>query len=239
MSFVLTGKPDTSETIGTKDSLPHDVGTKDNLPRDVAEIAILRSEVIAWTAFDPELELDLERFAFGEVFKYFLICPCAWPFLVILLPCLCCGKKNLQHRIRNQYWILTETDLKIVTMSYEECCIPGCESTGDSVHSIPLDTIIHSGAKTFGFECYHSYQLPAIFVDTSYHVAKWDTCSPQEAVGYGLAHQIWFIREILNRRDTFMDSLMAPNPVALAAVVATPVMDRGSEKSAADRYGFF
>jgi hypothetical protein len=213
------------------------LGTKDNLPHDLAKI-VVRSEVIAWTAFDPELERDVRRFACRALFYLPLIFPCA----LIVLPILLVEKMNLQRRIRNQYWILTETHLKIVTKSYERCCIPGCNPSADSVQSIPLEDIICCEAETVGNVCWNSNPLPTIFVDTPANGVNADPeyGSPlHAAVGYGLSHQVQFIREVLNRRDIFKGNLLRSQAAAAAAaaLVATPVaaaMERGgNEKSTA------
>jgi hypothetical protein len=161
---------------------------------------------------------------------------------------------------RSQYWILTETDLNVVTKHYDLCwyCIPGCNQVGDDVKSIPLDSLSHckTNEKPNGCMDWCTEPPPTLLATSE---------DGQSVVGYGLAHQDWFIREILNRRDV-IKGRRSPNhqvpthrsipkyelptgrimpdhklpvgrsiPTAVASVIATPVMERGSTKSTADR----
>ena len=234
MGFNLTG---TSEIVGTKDSLPH----------DVAELAILRSEVIAWTALDPQLAPDVGSFAWTApvVVQSCFVCsayvvpfalcvgpfPFFWPFLVTSLPFICASKTTFENSIRSQYWILTETDLKVVTKSHDQCCIPGFCENGHSVQSIPLKDITYCGTKEYenGSANYLCKPLPTLFIDTAIGGAL------HAAIGYGFANRSWFAREVLNRRD-IVKGMVVPDHAFAEAVVAAPVMERGTTAiSAGDR----
>lgn len=215
------------------------IGTKDSLPHDIREIAMLRSEVIAWTALDPALAPNVGPSSCCTVFGIFLIIPCFWPHLLLMWPCLCSMKTKIENTIRSQYWILTETELKIVIKHHDTCCIPGCSEAGDSVQSIPLENITDCGTQALGKGFTNSCvkPLPIIYVDTAGHV-KVENGPAHEAMGYGLARQEWFIREILNRRDIVKGGgggYMQRDHEFSSAVVATPVMERGSTKSPGDR----
>ena len=224
MSHILTG---TSEILGTKDSLPH----------DIAEMAILTNEVIAWTALDPQLAPDVKLFFCSHYWPSlcaFVVCPLSWPFLVISLPIICDSKARLEHSIRSQYWILTETDLKVVTKSHDKCCIPGCCESGHSVVSIPLECITNCGTKEYGNGSTHCFckLLPILFIDTAGHSLFTQGVHVE---GYGLANRAWFAREVLKRRD-IVKGIVVPNHAFAEAVVEAPVMERGTTaKSAADR----
>jgi hypothetical protein len=226
MSFVSKG---IDAVIGTKDSLPH----------DIREIAMLRSEVIAWTALDPALAPNVGPYSCGTFFGIYLTLPCFWPHLLCIWPCLCKMKTKLENTIRSQYWILTETELKVVIKHHDTCCIPGYSEAGDFVQSIPLENITDCGAQAVGKGFTNSCvkPLPIIFVDTAGHV-NMENGSAHEAMGYGLARQEWFIREILNRRDIVKAGgcgYVQRDHAFSASVVATPIMERGSAKSPGDR----
>lgn len=220
---------------------------------------MLRSEVIAWTAFDPALDNELyECCATVDNPCYFF--PCCWPCLICISPCVCNSMiRNLNFR-RSQFWILTETDLHIVHKCYDLCyfCIPGCSQSGDYAKSIPLDSIANCKNVAKGHGCLDCcIDPPPTLLVTSE--------DGQEVEGLGLANQALFIREILNRRDILkgrrkpdgklkigrsslnhkhhkgrrMSDHELPKgriiPMAVAEVIPETVMDRGSTKSAADR----
>jgi hypothetical protein len=139
---------------------------------------------------------------------------------------------------KSLYWILTENELKIVSMSFDQCCLPGCFQSGNTVKSIPLENITDCGVGARGNTCGNQCvgDLPNIYVDTA--SAK----EGHEAEAVALAGHEWFISEILNRRDIVkqgggaavpMHSYSAPAP-AMATVVA---MERGdtTRRSAAER----
>ena len=72
-----------------------------------------------------------------------------------------------------------------------------------------------------------------LYVDTASFVRK-EGGQQHETMGYGLARQDWFIREVLNRRDIVKGNHLLN--ACEGAAVATPVMERsGSATSAADR----
>jgi hypothetical protein len=225
---------------------PTNVGTKHNLPEHVRAMAGLRNEVIAWTTLDPEHEGDIERYACCRTFGPLLVCPCFWPHMIILSPCLCAACISLSNGSKSQYWILTENELKIVSTSHDQCCLPGCLTSGDIVKSIPLENItdcgVQSKANACGNQC--AGDLPKMYVDTASSQE-----GRHEAAAVALAGHEWFIREILNRRDIVKQgggwgaSAVPPmhsNTVAPApAVMATAVemMERGdtTRRSAAER----
>jgi hypothetical protein len=106
------------------------------LPADIRAIANLRHRVVVWTALDPSREAEVD----GYVSHVFGFCapPCAWPFLYA-------EKVNLANSIRGQYWILTETELKVVVTRHDAGCIPGWREVGDVVQTIPwriLPTVV-------------------------------------------------------------------------------------------------
>ncbi|KAI2488661.1 hypothetical protein MHU86_25715 [Fragilaria crotonensis] len=212
------------------------VETEDTLPQDVHEIAALRNDVLAWTSLDPEFAQDVGIYDFDSAFCAFIFLPCFWPHLLIMSPLLCFAKTNFENRIRNQYWILTDTELKIVTKNYDVCCLPGCINSGDSVQTIPLESITECGSNNprKGFVTSCCKPLSKLYVDTAGFVRK-DGSPEHEIIGYGLARQDWFIREVMNRRDIVKGN-HSLNACCEGAVVATPVMERGgSTRSAADR----
>jgi hypothetical protein len=212
---------------------PTNVGTKHNLPEHVRAVAGLRNEVIAWTTLDPEHEGDIEGYAFCHSFGPLLV------HMIILSPCLCAACIGLSKKSKNQYWILTENELKIVSMSYDQCCFPGCFQSGNTVKTIPLENITDCGMHTIGNACGNQCvgSLPSVYVDTA---SSREGLHEAEAVA--LAGHEWFVRETLNRRDIVkqgggaavpIHSTFAPTPVMATAVA----MERGdtTRRSAAER----
>jgi hypothetical protein len=221
---------------------PGNYGNKHNLPEHVREMTGLRNEVIAWTSLDPKHEGDIEYYACCQLSGRLLVIPCFWPFMIILSPFLCTECISESNRIKSQYWILTENELKIVSESHDQCpCVPGCFQSGNTVKSIPLENITDCGVQArgngFGKRC--AGDLPIIYVDTA--SAK----DGHEAIAVALARQQWFIREILIRRDYVKQGqgaalLTHSTSAALAPVMATAsaVMERGGDtthRSAAER----
>lgn len=129
---------------------PTNAGTKYNLPEQVRNVANARSEILAWTALDPALEDELDRYLCCRSFGVFAVLPCFWPHLLILWPCLCSAKIVAQRAARSQYWILTEQELRIVTLDYDACCCPGVSRTGNVNKTIPLENITDAGLDARG-----------------------------------------------------------------------------------------
>ena len=139
--MLIKMKPDTS---GTSD------GGSLSLPADVRQAARLRSRVIMWSHLDPALSDELGRFLCCRTFGPFLMLPCFWPHLLCVWPCLCGMKAASRNEAVSQYWILTETELKIVTMDHDATCCPGCCRTGDQVKTVPLENITDVGVDARG-----------------------------------------------------------------------------------------
>jgi hypothetical protein len=170
---------------------PDNVGTLRNLPADVCVIAQLeRRDIIAWTTLDNQYDAIVGNAIFFGVFGTLLWIPCLWPYLLAFSPCLYADRASAERLVRNTYWILTNTDLKIVTKK--------CDQAGDIVNSIPLENITECGATYLATGCCGpcSGKVPTIYVDTASHIY-----GVHEADGYGLVGYDWFLSEILNRRD--------------------------------------
>jgi hypothetical protein len=123
-------------------------GSLEDLPDDICDMAGLRSPVMAWTALDPELEKNIGVQTCCAMFGPFLLLPCLWPHLAVSWPCLCVAAGKA---IRNKYWILTETELKVVTKGYDVCCVPGLCQTGNEIKTIPLENITDCGVSAPSF----------------------------------------------------------------------------------------
>jgi hypothetical protein len=202
--------------------VPEGIGTDRDLPPEIRETAGLRSEVIAWTALDRQYESDLGRITYCATFGPVLLIPCFWLHGIILFPCLCAAAHSSQNRIKNQYWILTSTELMVIT------------KTGRLVKSIPLDNIITCGVKspTTGRCSSCVGALPSIYVGTASSGGGSDGGQQYDAFGRGLAGYSWFTSEILHRRDIIKGRSALPSSSdiihAADVVNAIPVMDRGS-----------
>jgi hypothetical protein len=173
-------------------------GTKHNLPEHVRQVAGLRSEVIAWTQLDPDLETKLGRYSCCRTFGPLLVLPCFWPHLLILWPCMWSAATNIANTARSQYWILTEQELRIISLDHDACCIPGSAKSGVNSKAIPLENITDVGLDDIGKgwvnKC--AVDLPTIYVDTASSVGH-------EVTGLALANYESFIREILDSRDAY------------------------------------
>jgi Short C-terminal domain len=197
------------------------IGSKFNLPQDVLDVAGLRSAVIAWTAVDPDLKGDVACHTFCNSFDKYLI-PCLWPHLVLCFPCLCLKWVNAENDVLSQVWILTETELKIVSMGYDTCLLPGLYQSGDTVKTIPLENIVDCGVKQSGRGLFNMFVMPEVYIDT----ANCGGRDEHEATGVALAEHQLFIQEILNQRDVVKGRARK--------IVAVPVMDGGG-RTAEDR----
>jgi hypothetical protein len=120
----------------------------DDLPTAVREAAfLLRTHaVIAWTKLDPAQESRVFGHAVGTTVWPCLVFPCLWPLLIVAPLIVAWAKIDREQSLKNQYWVLTTAELKIVTMDYER---PGCcgASSGTSVRTIALEDIAGCGGQ--------------------------------------------------------------------------------------------
>jgi hypothetical protein len=200
--------------------------TDATLPADIRAIANARHPVVTWTALDPSREAEVDGYAFNVVCGF--VPPCFWP-------CLFGPKVNLVNSIRGQYWILTETELKVIVTRHDASCIPGCHEVGDVVQTIPLENITDCGVIGRA-QSLLNRSLPGIYVDT----ASVRPGQGHEATGIALAAQERFVQAVLNQRDNVKGGQAAGTPSAVvtttaAAATAYPVMERGAERPAAER----
>ena len=171
------------------------------LPEEVRSVANLMagSRVVAWTKVDDEANLGTWLYctSIGVV----LVClPCFWLQVLMMSTCLCSILTASINGVLNQYWILTETELKIVTMDHDTCCIPGCASSGNQIKSIPLENITdceihHTTGKGCLNQCVKK-DFPVIYIDTA-------SSGPnvKEATGIALVQSAEFAQKILQQRD--------------------------------------
>lgn len=159
----------------------------DNLSSDDDDI------VVAWTKVvetDKLARFYCKKLGLCSIYCYYC-CPC---FLYSLLPLYCLGEIGKLNKYRNKYWILTRTELKIVSMAYDPfCTISRFQGRYDEVESIPLTDIAKGGIDNdegsyFSDSC-TSYES-TIYVKTVTN--KW-------YVGFGLIDSKDFLRKILNQ----------------------------------------
>jgi hypothetical protein len=170
-------------------------------PPDVCQVALLRNSdrVVAWTTFDPALagRLSDQYRSMMKMGSPFLCCCLLNPFGCCLMPLLLQQTKLMEHAVKNEYWILTERDIKVVSMM-------GPQFGGNQAKSIPLIHITDCGVDTggqhtLGRQVYN--ELPTIYVDTASSRNNGRGHGGHEAVGTGLLHQDSFVRQILDQRD--------------------------------------
>jgi hypothetical protein len=209
---------------------PTNVGNYDDIPDDLCTMARLeRNDVVAWTTLSSEYENKVEQYTCCYIFWPILI-PCAWVVLIPLFPWLCLEKISLERTIKNTFWILTRTDLKVIVKNHDSCCLPGCYHVGDVVKSIPYENITDCGTTSPAKGCFEVYdELPTIYVDTA-STTDSDGRS-HEAVGYGLAGYDWFVTEILARRGALKDY----HYMQQLHGIAMSNMDRGTNDSVESR----
>jgi hypothetical protein len=195
--------------------------TKRNLPEHVRQVAGLRGEVITWTQIDPNLENKLGRYVCCKAFGPFLVCPCFWPHLLLLWPCMWSASTNLRNTARSQYWILTEQELRIISLDHDTCCIPGCVKSGVNCKTIPLENITDAGLDATGTGCLNKCagDLPTIYIDTASSGGNATTSVGHEATGLALANYESFIRQILDSRDAYKAGHRSgPTPMSMERV---------------------
>jgi hypothetical protein len=205
-------------TMKVETASPLPLGTNYDLPVEIRKIASLRSEVIAWTKLDPDLYDKIDSYYCNRIFFIFVI-PCFWPHLVLMWPCLCAAKSAGVNGARNQYWILTQRELKIVSVDHDTSCIPGLFTSGNDTKTIPLENITDCGVDNPGQGRLNVQyaDLASIHVDTASSPSR-----RHEAVGIGLANHEELIRKILNQRDLVKGS--SGGGVLVSSTPATPVI---------------
>lgn len=211
-----------------KSPIPHDVGTKYNLPEEIRRIANLRSEVVAWTTLDEKHIGSLRETVFCMSLAPFLVLPCFWPHACLLSPCIAGGAIVQANNIEATYWILTETELRIVTKDHDQLCCPGLLKSGNITKAIPLENITDASVDQKGMGCIQKKigDFSYVHVDTPSSSGK----SGHEATGVALKHPEWFVRELLDRRDLVKGIGPQANTMDRMSVEA-----RGGDKDAASR----
>ena len=138
----------------------------------------------------------------------------------------------MENSIRSQYWVLTQDELKVVSLDHDASCIEGCSRTGDKVQSIPLENITDCGKDNRGNGCCNNLtgDLPTIYIDTASSGASSGNSQNHEAVGIALKDYEWMVTSILSQRDTAKRGHIAP-----VAPVGQAISARGDAKTAKER----
>jgi hypothetical protein len=208
--------------------MPVDMGRP--LPDDVREIALCtNTPVIAWTAMDASLAQVVN----GRMFCYtnipIYIWPCCWPYIFCSWPCMLIQYSKLKNETHNSFWILTETELKVVAKDHEVHCIEGCATSGDIVKIIPLESI--TKIRYTDSYCPLGCALPKVYVDTV------NVACEHEATGIALAGPEVFVQQVMHQRDFVLQSLSTGTvrqSAVATAVTSSPaaafaVMERGDQ----------
>jgi hypothetical protein len=182
----------TDQLASENSNRPSNVGDDSNLPPDVRAVAGLRSAVVAWSSKDPKCGYDWA----------------ATRRMACLIACFPLFFYKANDPIHDRtYWILTETELKVLVVNYEEYFLPGIKQSCDIVHTIPLDKITACGVKT----SHWFWSFPYIYVEVSETAQDYGKIDVTHTmVGLALAGQDWLAREILHRRNT-LDATVGTN----------------------------
>jgi len=139
----------------------------------------------------------------------------------------------MENEFRSQYWVLTQDELRVVSLDHDASCCTGCSRTGDKVQSIPLENITDCGKDNRGNGCCNNLagDLPTIYIDTaSSGKASSGTSQNHEAVGYALKNYDWMVTSILSQRDIVKAGRLAP-----VAPVGQVIAVRGDAKTVKER----
>ena len=130
----------------------------------------------------------------------------------------------MENAARSQYWVLTQDELKVVSLDHDAFCCTGCSRTGDKVQSIPLENITDCGKDNRGNGWWNNLagDLPSIYIDTA--------SQKHEAVGYALKDYDWIVTSILSQRDALKAGRLAP-----VAPVGQIIAVRGDAKTVKER----
>jgi hypothetical protein len=184
---------------------PMNIGGDHDIPDDICAIAQLdRNDVIAWTTLDSDYQRSLGWTTCCRMYPELCYLPCFWPTWIMLFPCLCSGKVSEERKIKNTYWVLTESDLIVIIKNHDH---PGCYHVRDDIKSIPYDTITYCTTIAPSSGCLNcSDAIPAVSVvsRSSTSTSSTDSSPTHVAVAYGLAGYDWFVTEILSRRDALI-----------------------------------
>jgi len=231
----------TNPTAAT--ATPPNAGLNHNLPDHIRNAANLHSsQIVAWTKLDPALAQELGRYFCFRTFGPLLL-PCFWVHFLILWPFFFAGKALSENAARSQYWILTTTELNIVSLDHDQMCIPGICKSGDIVKTVPLENITDCGfhARGTGAANNCAGDVPSIYVDTA------SSCNNNtseggghEAVGLGLENYQWFIQQVLNQRNIVkggqggMGMNMGMQSPPMAASMSRPDADKSAQERIAE-----
>jgi hypothetical protein len=222
---LQSGSLDTSSLKNSTKLRPTNIGNYHDIPDDLCTMTRLeRNEVVAWTTFSSEYENKIDMS--GTFF--FILTPCFWPLWITCCPLLCALKISTKRTIKNTFWVLTETDLKIIVKNHDDCCFPGCYHVGDAVKSIPYENITDCRATSPAKGCFGGHAaIPTIYV-----AAVKNADGPcHGVVGHGLAGYDWFATEILVRQKALKDF----HYMHLLHGIAMSNMDRGTNESVESR----
>ena len=171
------------------------------LPMDVKMAANVErgTRVIAWTDFDPANESKLKKCS---------LCP--WAIIPCLIPIILPIRtmySSVARVIHEQFWVLTETELKVVTLAHTInvcCCCP--IRVNQQVQVIPLANITHAQIRTQPLEPV-TFGNPFPVGTPSLYVHTVSTGSHRpEAVGIGLRDIDEFFHRMMEQRNIVRNS---------------------------------
>jgi hypothetical protein len=173
------------------------------------------NNIVAWVTIDDKVKGTLFHSACCSKYCQYVSMPCFWPAFLIASPWELAHLHAVTRETQHKYWVLTTTDIKIIAKSH----VAGCGTRGDTVLSIPLDTIIDcgmTGKHTVCSQCYDGYTKMLVQTASRNHYF------------IGTADSAWFVAEIIARRDI----MKGHNKLSLSPLVqiAYAEMERGETK---------
>lgn len=204
------------------------MGDNFTLPDDVRHLARCHHAngtspaVIAWTTVDPARLPIVGPFQCVDLCANFTFYPCFWPHLLILWPFFIPLGFKAKDEAYNTYWILTETELKIVTKSCNSlCCVNGIfAKRGNVVKTIPLSSVRYCKYEYKASKCSCCVGAQLLHVELGTENV---TCG-EAATGIELSGHEGFVKAVLHQRNLVQSRLRS---TAHSAWTASAAMERG------------
>uniref|UniRef100_A0A7S2RR92 Ubiquitin-like domain-containing protein n=1 Tax=Mucochytrium quahogii TaxID=96639 RepID=A0A7S2RR92_9STRA len=89
-------------------------------------------------------------------------CPCFWPFLICLGPCLCASAKTMENKYKATYYAVTSEGVYSIEDQYDVSGCTLCTKVGQDYNFLPWDQVVSVNVK-YGRNC---MQFSHVFIQT-------------------------------------------------------------------------